>query len=108
MPPFAYTLRATFTQTDLIEPWLSWLRDEHIAEVLAAGAKAAEIVRLDGAAVVYEVRYRFASREAFAAYERDHAPRLRADGLRRFPVGQGLHYQRSTGEVVLAAPAPGG
>jgi hypothetical protein len=49
------------------------------------------------------VRYHFPSREAFAAYERDHAPRLRADGLRRFPPERGVSYRRSVGVVRLTA-----
>lgn len=68
-----------------------------------AGALAAEIVELDGAGGprVFEVRYVFEDRAAFDAYERDHAPRLREEGLRLFPpAADGLKYERSTGVVV--------
>lgn len=39
-------------------------------------------------------------RACFETYERDHAPRLRAEGLARFPVESGIRYSRSLGEIV--------
>ena len=95
---FAYTVTCTFPDSAVAEQWLKWLREEHLAEVCAAGALDAEVVRFDGIPARCEVRYHFASRDAFAAYERDHAPRLRAEGLRRFPPECGLKYERSIGE----------
>jgi len=105
---FSYTLAVTFDDAAVAAQWIAWLRDEHLAEVCAAGAVDAEIIRFDVAAghkPRYEVRYHFQSREAFARYERDHAPRLRADGLKRFPPERGVKYERSTGEVALIAPS---
>lgn len=98
---FAYTVACTFDDLAVAEEWIAWLRDVHLAEVLAAGALDAEVIRMDGEPVRCEVRYRFPSREAFAAYERDHAPALRAKGLERFPVSKGIKYGRTTGEVRL-------
>ena len=77
----AYTVAATFSDYGLAEEWLRWLEAGHIAEVLAGGASDAEIVVLDEPSLTYEVRYHFPSREAFANYEKEHAPRLRAEGL---------------------------
>src|SRR5215813_9149671 len=99
MQELVYTVAVTFADAALAESWLRWLRDGHVADVLAGGATAAEIVRMDGADCTYEVRYRFPSREAFAAYERDHAPRLRAEGLQRFPPERGVTYRRTAGVV---------
>ena len=102
----AYTVRCTFKSESVAEEWIEWLRREHLAQVCAAGALDAEVIRFDSdvdGGVVCEVRYHFESREAFAAYERDHAPRLRAEGLKRFPPERGLRYERSTGEVVASA-----
>lgn len=101
MPQIAYTVCATFQNPQLSEDWLRWLRDGHIAEVMAGGASDAEIVELDGTPPLraFEVRYHFPSRESFAAYERDHAPRLRAEGLRLFGVEKGVSYERSIGAV---------
>jgi hypothetical protein len=104
-PILAYTVSAAFegTETGLMEQWIDWLKAEHLYEVCEAGAMDAWIVRLDprpGEPLRCEVRYRFASRRAFEAYERDHAPRLRAEGLARFPVASGIRYSRSLGEIV--------
>ena len=75
-----------------------WLVDEHFAEVRTAGATESTAVRFDDAPLVVEARYRFASREAFAAYERDHAPRLRAQGRTLFP--EGVRFERRLGELL--------
>ncbi len=87
---FAYTVTCTFPDDATRDAWLAWLRDGHLADVL------------DGDPPRAEARYTFADRAAFEAYERDHAPRLRADGLARFPPGGGLAYARTTGRFVLA------
>lgn len=100
MAEIAYTVTATFPDRQLAEQWLQWLRDGHIAEVLAGGATVADVVALDSPALAYEVRYRFPSREAFDRYEKDFAPRLRADGLRLFPVERGIAYRRSVGAII--------
>ena len=104
MAEIAYMVAATFPDSDRAEAWLRWLAEGHIAEVLAGGAASAEIVALDAPPLTYEVHYRFPSREAFERYERDHAPRLRAEGLRLFPVEQGVRYRRSVGIVLHTSP----
>lgn len=48
-----------------------------------------------------ECRYQFESREAFARYERDHAPKLRADALKKFPPSSGLTMSRTSGAIVF-------
>jgi dipeptidase E len=96
----AYVVAATFSDAAVAEEWLAWLRGGHVAEVLAGGAESAEIVEMDaGQGLAFEVRYLFRSREAFAAYERDHAPRLREEGLRRFGPERGVTYRRTTGLI---------
>jgi hypothetical protein len=104
MPSIAYTVTATFDDSALADEWLRWLIGGHIAEVLAGGATAGEVVGLIGDKPTFEVRYRFPSRETFAAYERDHAPRLRAEGLRLFPLERAVAYRRTVGVVVAAMP----
>lgn len=98
---FAYTVTCTFRHAAMADEWIAWLRDDHLAKVIAAGALDAEIVRHDGEPVRVEVRYHFASRDDFSRYEREHAPRLRAEGLARFGPERGLIYVRSTGEVMM-------
>jgi isopentenyldiphosphate isomerase len=105
--PFLYRVAATFTDRVVADEWLAWLDGGHIAECLmAGGALDAEIIALDGESLTYEVRYRYLSRHAFAVYERDHAPRLRAEGLRLFPVERGITYRRSTGITIEHTSPP--
>jgi hypothetical protein len=98
---FAYTVHCTFEDEATALEWIAWLEVEHVADVIAAGALGGQVVRLDGDPVRCEVRYRFADRAAFEAYEREHAPRLREEGLGRFPLERGLRYTRTTGEIVF-------
>ena len=66
-----------------------WLHD-HIAEILAlpgfTGAKLFEVLEPPPSAgrVGLCVQYALKDREALDDYLRDHAPRLRADGIARF------------------------
>lgn len=105
MQPVRYTVAVTFPDDQIAARWLQWLRNGHVAEVLAGGATAAEVVRRDGPVIEYEVRYSFPSREALDAYERQHAPRLRAEGLRLFPTEHGIHYHRCTGILTDQFPS---
>lgn len=95
-----YTVAATFADQATANRWLDWLRQGHIAEVIDGGAVSAEIIKLDASELSFAIEYRFPSREVFLKYEREHAPRLRAEGLALFPVAGGTRYQRSLGEVV--------
>lgn len=100
---FSYTVACTFDEAAVADEWIAWLRDEHLRDVCDAGALDAEVTRCDsasGAGTRCEVRYHFESRAAFERYVREHAPRLREEGLKRFPPERGLSYERSTGEVV--------
>ena len=102
---YSYTVRCKFEspdRLDVAQRWLEWLKSEHIRDVITAGADGAEIFRMDGSVgeVIYEIRYRFANRVAFENYEANHAPRLREEGLSRFPLELGLSYERTTGESV--------
>ena len=104
---FAYTVRTTLPRGEAFAAWVAWLCEVHVADVCEAGASDAEVVVLDddgATAQTVEVRYRFASREAFATYEREHAPRLRTHGLafladHELAPGAGAVGAPSTGEV---------
>jgi len=66
----------------------AWLQ-AHVAEICALpGFTGAEILQvcepLDAGCVGWCVAYRLRDRAALEAYLADHAPRMRADGLRRF------------------------
>ena len=97
---FAYTVRGEFDDSAVAAQWVAWLQHGHLAEVLACGAQEAVLVQLTPLA--FEVRYRFADAAAFATYERDFAPKLRAEGLAKFPASRGARMSRSTGEILTS------
>jgi hypothetical protein len=91
-----YTVRIDFDDATLRDEFGIWLRDHHIKDVLAAGAQGAKLY-VHGDTYAIDVRYTFDSREDFEAYERDHAPRLRADGI-AFLAGRTARFTRTTSE----------
>jgi len=94
-----YTVTATFTDRAVADEWIDWLCHHHLADVCAAGASDAEVVRLEGDELRAMVIYHFPDRAAFTKYERDHAPRLRAEGLEKFPAERGVTMTRGLGAV---------
>ncbi len=71
------------------DAYRAWLQD-HIAEIIAlpgfTGAKVFDVLEPPASAgrVGLCVQYALQNRETLDDYLRDHAPRLRADGLSRF------------------------
>lgn len=102
MSAVAYTVIATLPTRELANEYIAWLENGHIDQVLQHGAHTAMIVRITDPAdpIQIEVRYVFSTRQAFDRYVSDHAPALRAEGLRRFPLERGIRFERRTGEVV--------
>ncbi len=100
----AYTVRATCPSTALAAAYIEWLRGGHTTLVLRGGAESAMVVRLDaeraGDEPRVEVRYVFSTREVFDRYIREHAPVLRADGLKHFGPETGVRFERTVGEVM--------
>lgn len=85
---YEVTLRVAPGIADAVGDWLQ----AHVAEMVGLpGFREARIARETepGAddAVVFTCWYTLRDAAALADYLRDHAPRMRADGLRRFPVG---------------------
>ena len=101
-----YTVQCQFHSDDPSIPqrWLAWLREIHLAEVIAGGAMLAQVIQMDAAEPTYEIRYQFPSREAFQRYEVQFAPALRKEGLQMFPLELGLTYQRNSGEQIFQYP----
>jgi len=118
MPSILYTVRTTCPSVQVRGRYLAWLSPNHIAQVLAGGATSARIVlpdRIsdpvrgepvesadragDHAPAIVETQYTFPSRKAFDTYIRDHAPALRADGLKHFPPESGLTHERQVAEI---------
>jgi hypothetical protein len=116
MAQIAYIVTATLPNRATAEEYLAWLREGHVADVIAHGALSGEIVLLDAAAGTaeaggqpegerrVEVRYRFGDRAAFDRYEREGALALRADGLARFGPDRRVRFERRVGEVVASIP----
>ena len=96
-------MKAIFQTADVAEEWLDWLRNGHCKDVLNCGASGVELTALDGELLAFEVRYVFPDRAAFEAYEEQHAPRLRDEGLARFGTERGISYQRITGTVIYSS-----
>lgn len=103
MPALLYTVRTTCRDLAQRGRYLAWLTPSHVAQVLAAGATSVRIVLPDrgddAEPALVETQYVFPSRKAFAAYVRDHAPALRADGLKQFPPASGVTTARQLAEI---------
>ncbi|MFQ3648992.1 MAG: dipeptidase PepE [Gemmataceae bacterium] len=98
-PAIAYTVRVWHADAATAERWLAWMHSKHLAEVIMAGARSAELVELDSSeGRLFEARYRFANRAAFGRYEQQQAVRLRAEGQSLFPAGETIRYERNVGE----------
>jgi 2-haloacid dehalogenase len=81
--PIAYEVEAEVSSGEIMERYLTWLEDEHLAEVRACrGVRAAELVTLDGLRA--KSSYRFDGRASYARYLERDAPRLRARGRELF------------------------
>ena len=111
MPAILYTVRANCVSLQQRGRYLAWLSPNHILELIKHGATGARIVLPDRAGdtaparpelverAVVETQYVFPSRKAFDEYVRDHAPALRADGLKHFPADSGITYERQVAEI---------
>lgn len=98
-----YTVTVELPDAEVAREFLGWLADDHVGDVVRAGALDGEVIQWDdpGGAQRVECRYRFASRDAFAAYEAGPAARLRAEGRERFGPERGVKMSRSIGELRL-------
>jgi hypothetical protein len=103
MPTILYTVRTTLPTLHLQSRFLAWLVPDHITAVKAGGATAARVVlpdrANDSAPAVVETQYVFPSRKAFDTYIREHAPALRADSLKHFPLDTGITFERQVAEI---------
>jgi hypothetical protein len=93
-----YVVRCVCDSDEVRTRMERWLLDAHLAHVVAAGAEHAALTAFDDAPLTVEARYRFTDRAALASYERDHAPRLRAEGRALFPAG--VRFERRIGDLL--------
>jgi len=103
MAAVIYEVTTDFIDSAIVPDWNRWMAEEHMADVVAAGATSGRILHIetDDGAPRFSVQYEFPSREALDAYFRDHAPRLRDEGTRRFPPDV-VRYTRRVAEVLSA------
>lgn len=86
-----------FVQRAIETEYRAWL-DEHVREILALpGFESAEVFErrepaTDEGEFVLCTQYRLRDAAALAHYLREHAPRLRAEGIARF--GDGFRAER--------------
>ena len=96
-----YEVTAT-VRADLAAAFEEYLRDTHVAEVVATGCF--DSATLAGGAGRYRASYHAPSAAALARYHRDHADRLRGDALARFP--EGVAVEREEWPVLGRHPTP--
>lgn len=103
MPAILLTVRTTCKDLPQRGRFLAWLAPNHLLEVKAGGATAVRVVlpdrESDTAPAIVETQYVFPSRKVFDSYLRDHAPALRADGLKYFPPDSGITFTRQIAEI---------
>lgn len=80
-----YEVTATVRE-ELRDGYIAFMRGQHIPDLLATGAFAAASIA-ESAPGRFRMRYEANSRASLERYLREHAPRLRADFLGRFPDG---------------------
>lgn len=94
-----YEVRAV-VDAGIADAYRAWL-EPHIREILAIpGFTGAELLAedADDGQRVWTVRYHLDARDALERYLREHAPRLRADGIARF--GERFRATRRVLELV--------
>jgi hypothetical protein len=98
-----YAVTATFPDEDIKARYIAWITQGHLEEVRRGGAVSARLVAITEPASPLEVHalYEFPSRHALDVYLRDHAPRLRAEGLARFGPGSGVIFRRQVGTILV-------
>ena len=86
--------------------FLAWLRG-HIAEMLSFNGFIDARILLGDTTVPNDisVQYTLQDRESFARYEAEHAQRMRAEGLERFP--EGLSATRRLWDIQTATDTTG-
>jgi len=99
MTPVFYEVTAAIQDLSILDDWVRWMGDEHLADVVAAGATRGRLIRIDGPTATFVCQYEFASRGALDRYLSEHAPRLRAEGTARFDAEQ-VAYSRHTGDIL--------
>ncbi len=102
MVALAYTVVAILPDEPTARDYAGWLIGGHVDAVLKAGAHSCMVVRVvePSHPIRLEARYIFPNRQVFETYLDQHAPALRAEGLKRFPPALGIRFERVVGHVI--------
>jgi hypothetical protein len=98
LEPIIYSVTATISDPLLAREYTAWLAGGHIQDVVRAGALSGELLEFDddgSGCVRVQARYVFVNPDAFEAYVRDHAPRLRGEGLAKFGSRTEISFART-------------
>lgn len=100
----AYTVWARFDDASVRAAFCTWLRQEHIGQVIEAGAAEADLLEHpptpDAPGGAIEVRYLFGSAAGLADYLELRMPRLRGETLKHFGHVPGIRYERVDARLV--------
>lgn len=105
---YSYVVRVAIDDARVFDGYVGWLRDTHVGDVCTLGARDADLLVMDvtpNEPYVVETHYRFVSRDAYEAYERDHAGRLANQALAELKrlgaePGHGVAIHRATGKAL--------
>lgn len=94
-----YEVTAEFDDAAFGSSWADWIRREHIADVISAGALNGRLLRIADKPNTYVVQYDFESEAALKTYLETQSPRLREVTARRFDPAK-IRYSRRMAEIL--------
>jgi HAD superfamily hydrolase (TIGR01493 family) len=96
--PILYEVEARAKSAEILERYVRWIEDEHLAQVRACfGVRSAELVRVDDLRA--RSLYRFTGRAAYARYLEKDAPKLRARGRELFQEDE-VAFERAESTIL--------
>ena len=101
---FCYTVTATLSSQEALDPYLDWLSHGHI-QALLPWALDARVIVLDVGSDLPQVQstYRFASRQDFERYQAQGAPKLQREGKELAHRLGGISFTRTRGTEIASA-----
>ena len=73
---------------DVSEDWLDWMKNVHIPDVMSTGmfeeARISKVLGEEEGGKTYAIQYLCGSMEVYEKYQRECAPRLQADHMKRY------------------------
>ena len=100
---FCYTVTATLSSQSALQPYLDWLSNGHIQDLLPWALDAQVIVLSSESSSSYpqvQSAYRFASQKEFEEYQNQGAPKLQAEGKALAEKLGGITFTRTWGTQV--------